>query len=123
MTDKILLGGAQFFGHHGVSDEERQTGGRYVVDVELVRDQAVAAASDNLADTISYADVYRVAREIVEGKSFRLVESLADAIAQELLARFAVDQVMVRVKKSPPPIDGIVEYAGVEIRREAKNVK
>ncbi len=123
MADKILLGGAQFFGHHGVSDEEQQTGGRYVVDVELVRDQTAAAASDNLADTVSYVDVYRVVRGIVEGKSFRLVEALAGAIAQELLARFAADEVMVRVKKSPPPVAGIIDYAGVEIRRQAKNVK
>ncbi len=118
MVDKILLNGAQFFGRHGVSEEERRVAGRYVVDVELVHDLARAAASDDLADTISYSDVYRTVREIVEGRSFRLVEALAETIAQTLLAQFPAAAVEVRVKKQPPPIAGIVDCAGVEIHRE-----
>lgn len=120
MSDKILLVGAQFFAHHGVSDDEQRLGGRYVVDVELEHDFSRAAASDQLADTISYAEVYATVREIIEGKSFRLIEALAEQIAQTLLARYAADMVMVRVKKQPPPIDGIIDYAGVEIFRERK---
>ncbi len=118
MADKILLNGAQFAGHHGVSEEERRIAGRYVVDVELAYDLARAAASDNLVDTISYSEVYRTVREIVQGQSFRLVEALAETIAQALLAQFPAEAVVVRVKKQPPPMAGIVDYAGVEIRRE-----
>lgn len=118
MADKILLSGAQFSGRHGVSEEERRVAGRYVVDVEILHDLARAAASDNLADTISYSDVYRAVREIVEGRSFRLVEALAETIAQSLLAQFPADTVVVRVIKQPPPMAGIVDSAGVEIRRE-----
>lgn len=118
MADKILLSGAQFFGRHGVSDEERRVGGRYVVDVELEYDFARAASSDQLADTISYSDVYRAVREIVEGRSFRLLEALTETIAQVLLEQFPADAVSVRVKKQPPPTAGIIDYAGVEIHRE-----
>ncbi len=118
MGDKILLYGAQFFARHGVSDAERQLGGRYVVDVELTCDLAAAGTSDNLADTISYAEVYALVQTLVQGKSFRLVEALAETIAQTLLARYACAHVLVRVKKQPPPIDGIVESAGVEISRQ-----
>ena len=120
MSDKILLSGAQFFGRHGVSEEERRIGGRFVVDVQVTYDIARAAQSDDLRHTVSYSDVYRVAREIVEGKSFRLVETLAETIAQTLLERFPADAVLVRVTKQPPPIAGIVESAGVEIYRERK---
>jgi len=123
MTDKILLVGVHFFARHGVSDDEQRLGGRYVVDVELEYDLSPAAASDNLADTISYSDVYRTVREIVEGKSFRLIETLAETIARELLARYPAPAVMVRVKKQPPPTNGIIDYAGVEIRRESKTNK
>lgn len=120
MTDKILLIGAHFFARHGVSDDEQRLGGRYVVDVELQRDLARAAASDNLTDTVSYSDVYRTVSEIVEGKSFRLIETLAETIAQTLLARYAAERVRVRVKKQPPPMEGIIDYAGVEITRTRK---
>ena len=120
MTDKILLNGANFFAHHGVSDEEQRLGGRYVVDVELHCDLVRSAAGDNLADTISYAEVYRTVREIVQGKSFRLIETLAETLAQTLLADYPAETVMVRVKKRPPPMDAIVDYAGVEITRQRK---
>ncbi|MDE3088070.1 MAG: dihydroneopterin aldolase [Chloroflexota bacterium] len=117
MTDKILLIGAHFFARHGVSDEEQRVGGRYVVDIVLEHGLARAAASDNLADTVSYSEVYRTVREVVEGKSFRLIEALAETIAQTLLARYPAETVWVRVKKQPPPTDGIIDYAGVEITR------
>ena len=118
MKDKILLSGAQFFARHGVSDDERRLGGRYVVDVELHGDLSHAAARDSLSDTISYADVYRTVREIVEDRSFLLIETLAETIAQALLANYAAETVVVRVKKQPPPMDAIVDYAGVEITRQ-----
>jgi dihydroneopterin aldolase len=117
MSDKILLRGAQFFGHHGVGDAERQVGGRYTVDVEVDYDLAPAGASENLADTISYSQVYERVRDLVERGSFRLVEALADAIAQDLLAHFPALGVRVRVLKTPPPIAGIVDAAGVAIVR------
>jgi 7,8-dihydroneopterin aldolase/epimerase/oxygenase len=117
MTDKILLIGANFFARHGVSDEEQRLGGRYVVDVELHCDLARAAASDSLANTISYAEVHCTVREIIQGRSFRLIESLAETLAQTLLADYAAETVVVRVKKQPPPMDAIVDYAGVEITR------
>lgn len=116
--DKILLHGAEFRGHHGVSEEERRVLRRYLVDVEVMRDVAQAGASDQLDDTISYADVYEVVRELVEKRSFHLVEALAETIATHILARLPAQGVLVRVKKSSPPLAGIVEYAGVEIFRE-----
>ena len=121
MSDKIFLTGAQFFAHHGVSDKEQQVGGRYAVDVELTYDVSRAAKLDDLAHTISYSEVYDTVREIVQGKSHRLVESLAEQIADTLLARYPAETVMVRVKKQPPPIDGIIDAAGVEIVRTKKS--
>ena len=120
MPDKILLHGAQFFARHGVSAEERRVGGRFVVDIELEHDLARAGKRDNLDDTISYAQLYDLARAIVEGESFQLVETLAETMAQKILATFPARAVMVRVKKQPPPIQGIVDSAGVEIYRESK---
>ncbi len=117
MTDKVLLSGAHFFARHGVSEEEQRVGGRYVVNIELSSDLSLAGASDNLAHTISYSDVYHCVRQVIEGRSFRLVEALAEEIARTLLSNFPAETVAVRVMKEPPPIDGIVDYAGVEITR------
>lgn len=117
MSDRIILRGAEFFARHGVRAAEREVGNRFVVDVALETDTRAAAAQDDLAKTISYADVYRVVRDLVQNESHQLLETLAERLAAELLARFPTAGVQVRVLKRSPPLDGIVDSAGVEIHR------
>jgi len=116
-SDRILLGGIEFYGHLGVTAAEREVGQRYLVDVELTLDLRRAATSDSITDTVNYAAVYDTVVEIGESRRYRIIEPLAEEIAQALLDRFPAQEVLVRIKKRPPPIKGIVEYAGVEIQR------
>lgn len=117
MPDKIILRGAQFHGRHGVSPEERAVGGRVIVDVEIEFDLSRAGASDDLKDTLNYSEIFKTVRVQVEDQEFALLESLAHRIAEALLVKFPTTTVTVYVRKQPPPIKGIVESAGVEIRR------
>lgn len=118
MTDRLLLRGLTFHGHHGVSEAERDVGGRYVVDLDLECDLAPAGATDDLADTVNYAAVARTVVGVGTGESFRLVEALAEAMATAVLSAFPVSAVTVRVTKTPPPVRGVIlKAAGVEIRR------
>jgi 7,8-dihydroneopterin aldolase/epimerase/oxygenase len=117
-SDKIVLGGIEFYGHVGVSAAEREVGQRFVVDIEMITDLATAAASDNIADTINYASVYDTVVAIGQKRTHCLIEPLAEETARALLERFSASEVMVRITKCPPPISGIIAYAGVEIRRK-----
>jgi dihydroneopterin aldolase len=118
MTDHIVLADMAFFGRHGVGDEERSAEQEIDVDVELEADLARAGASDELADTVNYSRVFDVCRDIVENRSFKLLEAIAEAIAGRVLTDFpGVDGVVVRVRKPGVPIDGRLEYAGVSIER------
>jgi 7,8-dihydroneopterin aldolase/epimerase/oxygenase len=117
MPDKIVIRGAQFHGRHGVSPEERAVGGRVIVDIEIEYDLTRAGASDDLKDTLNYSEIFRTVRAQVEDQEFALLESLAYRITEALLAKFPTTTVTVYVRKQPPPIKGIVESAGVEIRR------
>lgn len=117
MADKIILTGIQFHGHHGVSDPERVLGGRYVADLELTYDLRPASRSDALADTIDYSAVYALVVAVGSERRFHLLEALAQALADGVLAQFPVSEVLVRVKKQPPPIAGVLDHVGVEIRR------
>ncbi len=121
MPDRIILRGAQFHGKHGVSPEERAVGGRVIVDIELEYDTTTAGISDNLSDTVNYSDVFKTVRAQVDEQNLSLLESLAQRIADAILAKFPANAVTVYVRKQPPPIKGIVESAGVEIRRVAKH--
>lgn len=115
--DKIILRGAQFHGKHGVSPEERVVGGRIIVDVEMDFDVEAAGRSDDLADTVSYSAVFRTVRHLVEDTESQLLESLAVCLTDALLETYPVEAVTVYVRKQPPPIKGIVESAGVQVRR------
>jgi dihydroneopterin aldolase len=122
MTDRILLANMEFYGHHGVSDEERADAQQIDVDVEMEVDLAPAGLSDDLEQTVNYAKVFKACRAIVEEQSFHLLEAIAEAIATGLLTDFqSIAAVTVRVRKSGVPIDGRLEYAGVEIRRRRAN--
>ncbi len=110
----------QFYAYHGVNPEERSLGQRFLVDVELTTDLRAAGHSDNLADTVNYSTVYQRVRAIVEGEPRQLIESVADAIARDLLVDARVAHVTVAVRKPEVALRGsILDAAGVRITRSA----
>ncbi len=60
--DLLVLHGLRFFGHHGVSDGERRSGGEFIVDLEVAADIGRAQVSDDVADTVNYVELYGVVR-------------------------------------------------------------
>lgn len=115
--DKITVRGIQFFGRHGVTPAEREVGQRLVVDVELRLDLSRPSASDRLEDTVNYVAVHDLVQAIGRGAPVTLLEALADRIARAVLQRFGPKEVTVRVRKPAPPIDGVMDWVGVEITR------
>lgn len=118
-ADKIILAGMQFYGFHGVNPEERRLGQPFVVDLEAELDLRAASASDRLPDTVSYAELYRVVKSVIEGAPHHLLEAAAGDITSRILEHYpAVAAVRVRVQKPRPPIRGsIIAAAAVEIYR------
>ena len=118
-SDRIILTGLQFYGFHGVNPEERSLGQPFVVDLEAELDLSVPASSDRLDDTVSYTELYRVVKAVMEGEPRNLLESAAGAIAREVLEqRPQIGAVRVRVQKPRPPIKGsVIDAAAVEIYR------
>ena len=120
-TDRILLKGMIFYGYHGVGPAEQELGQRFVVDIAAQRDLRAAGLSDDPCDTVNYSRMYRIIKEVMEGPSRKLLESLAETIAQKILESFDVDTIMVKVRKPEVPMKGsILEHAAVEIFRERK---
>lgn len=116
--DSIFLEGLTFYGYHGVNPEERQLGQRFVVSVTLHVDLSAAGRTDDLAQTINYATVYALIRDIVEGPPVHLLEALAERIASVILDRTRADEVLVRIEKPWAPVRGMVAgTAGVTVTR------
>lgn len=107
-----------FRGHHGVSEAERSLVQRFRVDVALELDLRPAARSDDLGQACDYSRVFETVQHLVENRTFQLLETLAERIAEAILEGFpAVSALTVGVFKPDPPIHGTFERVGVEICR------
>jgi dihydroneopterin aldolase len=112
---RIELRGIELFGHHGVTEEERERGQMFVYDVEL--EVGERGASDRLEDAVDYREVAATLRRVAAGR-FALLEALATAIADALFEQFAPERVEVRVRKPEVRPAGVeLEFAAVTAER------
>jgi dihydroneopterin aldolase len=119
----IRLHNMTFYGYHGISAAERQTGRRFEVDVELVVDVDKSAKTDKLKDTVNYTEVYRIVEQIVLQNSFALLETIAVKLANQILNKFKPQEVTVRVRKKIPPVPGNLDHIEVEVKRKHRETK
>ncbi len=117
-NDRIILEGMTFYAYHGATPQEKELGQRFVVDLEVELDLSKPGRSDAIADTVNYSRLYEAVQSVVEGERYNLLEAVAEAIAQRVLARFPVASARVRVEKVSPPIKGaMLKGAAVEVWR------
>ncbi len=116
-SGKILIKNLELFGRHGVLPGE-QKGQIFKIDLELSLNVEAATESDELKNTVDYREAIRKVADLVEGKRFRLLETLAEEIADIIISHFPVDSVRVVVKKPHAPLAKPVEWVGVEIDRK-----
>ena len=109
----IELAGLEVFGYHGVNEDERRDGQRFLYDIEL--EVGEAGSSDRIEDAVDYREVAACVREVSESRAFHLLEALAAAVADALLDRFPVARVRVRVRK--PDVRLPVEHAAATVER------
>ena len=110
-----------FYGFHGVYGAEAELGQRFMVDLELTIDLSRAGASDDLHDTVNYAEVFTCVQKVVEGERYNLVERLTTEVAQQLLTQFPLVEVKVKVTKPNPPIKGHYEGVAIEMIRKRED--
>ncbi|NIK74208.1 dihydroneopterin aldolase [Thermonema lapsum] len=112
---EISLENMEFFAYHGFYDEEQKIGNKYSVDLRVWVDFHRAAVEDQLRYTVNYEKLYRLVAEVM-GTPTRLLEHLAQRIADEVLCHFKeVEKVEVSVAKHNPPIGGVCAKARVRL--------
>jgi 7,8-dihydroneopterin aldolase/epimerase/oxygenase len=117
--DRITLSSMRFEGLLGETQAERAYPQMLEVDLVIETDLAAAATSDALADTVDYGPIVELTERTIEGRSYRLLEGLAGALAAGVLEQSAaIDAVTVRVRKLAVPMDVSIDHAEVELRRE-----
>jgi dihydroneopterin aldolase len=110
LCDRIELTGIRAYGYVGLIPEEQVLGQWFEVDMTLWMDLAKAGRSDRIQDTHDYRQTIELVTTLVKTSKFALIEALAEAIAQAVLAQDSrLVQVQVRVSKPAAPIP---DYAG-----------
>ena len=111
MSDRITLKGVSARGFHGVLAAEKRDGQTFVVDVEMDVDLGPAGTSDDLTDTVNYAEVATDVVALVEGESLDLIEALADRIAAGQGPEMQVLQAWLEQRGLPVP-EADAEHGG-----------
>ena len=113
----IELIGLVVFGHHGYLEEERRLGQRFLVDLWVDLDEG-ATGSDSIDETIDYRQLAALVREVFAGPEKLLLEGLAGAVVDGILARFpSARHVRVRIRKPDVVLDPAVEHAALVLER------
>ena len=123
MADRIELRGLRVRGNHGVFEHERIDGQDFIIDITLWLDLSVAAASDDLADTVDYGGLAQRAHEIVAGEPLNLIEAVGGRIAEDVMADERIAAVEVVVHKPSAPIPLTFDDVSVVTRRSRKSMK
>lgn len=118
-TGKIILSDLRIFACHGVNPEEKQFGQSFFADVEMTVDFAGAVQDDDIAKTVSYAQVAKTLKKVLTQERFDLIEKAADTAASAVLCTYpAVQKVRLRLKKPDAPMQAECAYAAVEVEKE-----
>jgi 7,8-dihydroneopterin aldolase/epimerase/oxygenase len=116
--DRISIQRIGVYAYHGVFEEEGRLGQRFYVSVECGLDLREAGRSDDLAHSVSYADITQLVQEIAVGQRFNIIEALGDAIAMALLRDFPViEEVTVTVEKPGAAVAALLDTIAVTIHR------
>jgi dihydroneopterin aldolase len=115
MIDKITITGITGFGYHGVFEYERREGQTFLVDLEVVTNFESAISSDDVRDTVNYAELAEIAHAAITGEPVNLIEKLANQIASDCLEIAGVTAVTVTVHKPQAPI--AVPFGNVSVSR------
>jgi len=119
--DKIVIKGLHCSVRVGVRKEEQEVRRNCEIDVSLYFDLSKAALSDHLDETINYSKVIDLILDHSSKVQFKLLESFAYFLFEEIFKHTAAERVHLRVKKMNPPIEGRFQYVGVELSRSRKD--
>lgn len=115
MSDLIRVVDLEVFAHIGVPEEERREPQRLLISLEISTNSfAQAAGTDNLAWTVNYADVAERVKALTALRARKLLETLVEEIAVDLLKAFPIKKITIEIKKFILPD---AQYVSVKIER------
>lgn len=116
-ADRIEIRALRVVGTHGLLAEEEERAQPFEIDLDVSADLTAAGRTDAIEETVDYGAVVERASAVVTGRRYKLLEALAEAIAEAVMADHRVTSVSVGVRKLRPPVAADVASVGVRITR------
>ena len=111
----IHLKGVRLYAYHGVDPQENAIGAYFTIDLKLKTDFSHASQTDDLAGTVSYADIYQVLKDEMRTPS-KLLEHVCQRIAERIFHDFpTIEELDIKLFKENPPMGAQAERVGVEM--------
>ena len=116
--DKIYIKDLEVYAFHGVNQQEKDMGQKFLISLELFFDLREAGESDDLTKTVSYAEICSVLCEEFKKNKYDLIEKAAEETASFILLKYPrIEGIKVLIKKPWAPIGKALDYVAVEVER------
>ena len=118
MKSRIILENIKIYAYHGVLPEEALIGNNYRITAELHANLEKAATSDNLSDTINYAEISQIIHDEMAIRS-ELLEHVIGRIIQKIEQSFStITFIKIKLTKTKPPMPGEMDGVSLEFEKD-----
>ena len=116
MKTKLFISSLEVFANHGLFEEENKLGQKFIFDIECQVNYQKALFSDEMADSISYADIADVIYKTSIENTFNLLERLAGEVVKNIFNTFPeVKEIKLAINKPAAPIKYHFKECGVKL--------
>jgi 7,8-dihydroneopterin aldolase/epimerase/oxygenase len=116
----IEITGLSLYTHVGVSEAERETGQRLLLDLRIDPGDVDATLTDRIEDTVDYSQVCQTVNLVAQQRSYKTLERLCAAIADRVIEQYGVEAVWIKAAKPEPPMALPVSEVSVEVWRQSQ---
>lgn len=117
MKTVLFIDNLEVFANHGLFEEENKLGQKFIFDIECELNYKKAMLSDEMMDSISYADIAEVVVKTATTNTFNLLERLAGEILKNIFSEFSqIENIKLKINKPGAPIKYHFEKCGVEVK-------
>lgn len=117
MKTVLFIDNLEVFANHGLFVEENKLGQKFIFDIECELNYKKAMFSDEMTDSISYADIAEVVVRTATTNTFNLLERLAGEILKNIFSEFSqIENIKLKINKPGAPIKYHFEKCGVEVK-------
>jgi dihydroneopterin aldolase/2-amino-4-hydroxy-6-hydroxymethyldihydropteridine diphosphokinase len=106
------------FAHHGVFQQEKELGQKFLVSARLYLDTEAAVTEDDVNSSVHYGEAALEMTKFLQAESYNLIEAAAGRLAEHLLLTYSLlRKVQIRLAKPWAPVGLPLNEVAIELCR------